>query len=153
MAVVETVEGLIEVIKNNLIAKTNLVSNALTGDVLINVENSFHFNCGEEIIIIDYGYNNPASPHYGKYEYAVVKDFSNTSSNTHWVTLTVPVQDPSGGWLVSEHAFIQKTIGHSPLYDDQVYYGDRDVIPTTEMAITVEPLNLSNEWIYIQGGL
>jgi len=47
----------------------------------------------------------------------------------------------------------KKTIGHSPLYDDRVYYGDREVIPSEDMAITVEPLSLSNEWIYIQGGL
>ena len=36
---------------------------------------------------------------------------------------------------------------------DNVYYGDREVIPSTDMAIAVEPLSLSNEWIYLQGGL
>jgi len=34
-----------------------------------------------------------------------------------------------------------------------VFYGDREVIPTEEMAITLEPQSLSNEWIYLHGGL
>jgi hypothetical protein len=116
---------------------------------LVNVEDSFHYNDGEEIILIDYGYNDVSSPHYQIYEYAVIKEVN----NTHWITLTSPIEDPNGGWLVADDAFIQKTIGHSPLYEDNVYYGDREVIPTEDMAITVEPLSLSNEWIYIHGGL
>jgi len=149
MSIVTLVDGMIDIIQKNLISKTNLVSNALTGEVLINVENSFHFSDNQEIIIIDYGYNVESSPHYGIYEYAVIKEVN----NTHWITLDVPVQDPNGGWMISDHAFIQKTIGHSPLYDDRVYYGDREVIPTEEMAVTVEPVSISNEWIYIHGGL
>lgn len=149
MPVTEVIDGLIDLIRKNLIAKTNVVSDALTGQVLVNVENSFHYNKGEEIVLIDYGYNDPSSPHYQRYEYSVVKEVN----NTHWITLSSPIEDPDGGWLVSNDAFIQKTIGHSPLYDDMVYYGDREVIPSEDMAITVEPLSLSNEWIYLHGGL
>jgi len=147
--ITELVDGMIDIINRNLIAKSNLISNALTGEILINVENSYHFVDGQEIILIDYGYNDVSSPHYNKYEYAVVKEVN----NTFWITLEQPIQDPDGGWMVSDKAFIQKTIGHSPLYTDRIYYGDREVIPTEEMAITVEPVSLSNEWIYIQGGL
>ena len=149
MPVTEVSDGLIDLIQENIIAKTNLVSSALTGDVLIQVENSFHYNDGEEIILIDYGYNDESSSHYHIYEYASIKEVN----NTHWITLDMAVQDPNGGWLVSNGAFIQKTIGHNPLYDDRVYYGDREVIPSEDMAVTVEPLSLSNEWIYIPGGL
>lgn len=149
MPVTEVVDGLIDLIRKNLVAKTNVTSDVLTGQVLVNVENSFHYNDGEEVVILDWGYNDPSSPHYGKYEYCVIKEVN----NTHWITLDSAIEDPSGGWLVSEEAFIQKTIGHSPLYDDRVYYGDREVIPSEEMAITVEPLSLSNEWIYLHGGL
>jgi len=149
MAITEIIDGMVDLVQKNLISKTNVVSDALTGNVLVNVENSFHYNSGEEIIIIDYGYYDRSSPHYGIYEYAVVR----AVNNTHWITLSSPIQDPSGGWLTSNGAFIQKTIGHSPLYDDRVYYGDREVIPTEDMAITVEPVSLSNEWIYLHGGL
>ena len=54
---------------------------------------------------------------------------------------------------MSNSSFAQKTIGHSPLYEDRIYYGDRAVIPSEDMAITVEPLSLSNEWLYLMGGL
>ena len=138
---VEIVTGLIDLLDKNLIAKSNLVSSAVTGDVLVNVEDSFNFDAGQEVILIDYGYNDTTSPHYNVYEYAVVKSVD----NTHWMTLTSPIIDPNGGWLTSKGAFIQKTIGHSPIYSNQIYYGDRSVIPTTEMAITIEPLNVSNE--------
>ena len=149
MPVTEIIDGFIDLIQKNLIAKTNVVSDALAGEVLVNVENSFHYNSGEEIVIIDWGYNDSSSDHYQKYEYAVVKEVN----NTHWITLSDEIQDPYGGWLVSNNAFIQKTIGHSPLYDDRVYYGDREVIPTEDVAITVEPVSLSNEWIYLHGGM
>jgi hypothetical protein len=148
--ITEIVDGLISHINNNLIAQSNLVSNALTGNIMINVENSFHFEEDQEIVLLDYGYNNPTSPHYQIFEYAVIKAI-NTSTNV--ITLEEPIVDPNGGWMVSEHAFIQKTIGHSPLYTDRIYYGDREVIPTEEMAVTVEPVSMSNEWIYLMGGL
>jgi len=149
MSVVPVILGIISLIDENIVAKTNVVSDALTGEVLVNVEDSFHFSAGQEIYILDYGYDNPTSPHYDKFEYASIKEVN----NTHWITLDVPISDPNGGWLVSQNAFIQKTIGHSPLYSDNIYYGDREVIPTVEMAVTVDPQNLSNEWLYIHGGL
>jgi len=133
-------------IDKNMIAKTNVTSNVTTGDITINVENSFRYNANEEIVIIDYGYNNTESSHYNVFEYAKI----DTVNNTRSITLQAPVE---GNWLVSENSFIQKTIGHAPLYSDQVYYGDREVIPFDQMAITVEPASLGNEWIYIQGGL
>ncbi len=154
MSVVPIISGMIDLIDENIVAKSNLIANALTGEILVGVENSFHFSAGQEIVIIDYGYNDPASPHYDKFEYASIKEVN----NTHWITLSQPIQDPlppvgGGGWMVANHAFIQKTIGSSPLYSDNIYYGDRDVIPTIEMAVTVEPQSLSNEWLYIHGGL
>ena len=148
IGVAPVINGIIDLIRKNIIAKTNVTSNVLTGDILVEVENSFNFNDGEEIILIDSGYNNNMSPHYKKYEYCQI----NRVINTHYIELSSPVID-SSGWLVDNSSFIQKTIGHSPLYDDRVYYGDREVIPTEEMAITVEPLSMSNEWMYLHGGL
>jgi hypothetical protein len=148
IGIVPVINGIIDLIRKNIIAKTNVTANVLTGDILVEVENSFHFNNGEEIILIDSGYNNKMSPHYKKYEYCQI----NRIINTHYIELSSPIIDDSG-WLVDDYAFIQKTIGHSPIYDDRVYYGDRNVIPTEEMAIAVEPLSLSNEWMYLHGGL
>lgn len=140
------VDSIIDLVKINLISKTNLTSNANTGDTIINVENSFNFFSGQEIVLIDYGYNDQSSEHYQSFEYAVVKSVIDTTK----IELSTPV---ISNWLLLDKAFIQKTIAHSPLYDQNVLYGDRNIIPTDEIAITIEPLSLSNDWMYLQGGL
>lgn len=145
-SMLEVIDGIISLIKKNIIAKTEITSDINTGDITVNVSNSFHFNDGEEIIIIDDGYNDEADVHYQIYEYAQIKKVVDTR------TITL-VRRSVNNWLVSKNAFIQKTIGSSPLYEDQVYYGDREVIATDQMAICVEPVSVNNEWIYIQGGL
>jgi hypothetical protein len=140
------VDSIIDIIKAELIAKTDLTADATTGDTTISVFNSFHFHPGQEIVFIDYNYNVEGHEHYQVFEYSVVKRVIDTKT----IELTTPV---ISNWLLSDQAFIQKTIAHSPLYDQNVLYGDREVIPTDEVAITVEPVNISNEWIYLQGGL
>ena len=139
-------DGIIDLIKKNLIAETNVTSDVTTGDVIVSVENSRRFNDGEEVVLIDWGYNDPNSLHYHSFEYAKIKEVVDTRS--------IELQDAvQSDWLTSKNSYIQKTIGHSPLYSDNVLYGDREVIKLEDMTITVEPASLSNEWIYIQGGL
>jgi len=146
MEITGVVDAIIDLIKEELIAKTKLTTDATTGDTTLSVENSFHFHPNQEIVLIDYGYNDETSPHYQRFEYAVIKEIVDTTT----ITLTTDVID---NWLVSDGAFIQKTIGHDPLYEENVLFGDREVIPTDAVAITVEPVSISNEWIYLQGGL
>jgi hypothetical protein len=140
------VDSIIDVIKKELIAKTDLSSDALIGDTTISVVNSFHFYAGQEIVLIDWGYNDSTSAHYQIYEYAVVKSVTDT-------TTVVLASALEGNWTTANQSFIQKTIAHSPLYDHNVLYGDREVIPTDEIAIAIEPVSLSNDWLYVQGGL
>jgi hypothetical protein len=146
MFIEEITDGIINLIKKNLIAKTALINDAHIGDTEISVYNSGRFNINEEICLIDYGYNQEGHVHYNIFEYAQIKSINNTNS----ITLKEPLQ---GEWLMSEGSFIQKTIGHSPLYEDNVLYGDREVIPSEDITITVEPVSVGNEWIYLQGGL
>lgn len=146
MAIESVVDAIIDIINKNIIAKSNVISNIISGSNVISVENSFQFSPDQEIVLIDWGYNQEGSTHYQIFEYAKVKEVNNTTS----ITLTDPVV---GNWLTTDNAFVQKTIGHSPLYENNVFYGDREVIPFDQMAIAVEPSSLSNEWIYIQGGL
>lgn len=142
----DVINGIIELIKLNIIAKTDIMSDVNAGDVQIKVANAFHFTRNQEIVLIDYGYNDPNSPHYNIYEYARIKKVIDTRT----IELYSPTVD---AWLVSDGSFVQKTIGHAPLYDNRVYYGDRAVIPSEDMAITVEPLSMSNDWMYLMGGL
>jgi hypothetical protein len=146
MSIENVTDGVIDLIKKNIIAKTDVISDISIGDTTISVYNSYRFHAGEEIVIIDFGYNQPGHVHYNSFEYARIKTVNNTNS----ITLYSSVQS---NWEIAQKSFIQKTIGHSPLYEDNVLYGDREVIPVDDMAITVEPVSLGNEWIYLQGGL
>lgn len=146
MSVEQVVDGIRNLIKKNLIATANVTSDLLTGDVILNIDNSFKYNDGEEFIVIDNNYNVEGATHYRQYEYLQIKQVNNTRS----LTLVTPSID---NWYVSNGARIQKTIAHAPLFDEYVFYGDREVIPTEEMSITVEPVTVTNEWIALQGYL
>ena len=146
MAITPIVDAIIDTIKLNFVARTNVSSDITTGANSIQVVNSFHFQQNQEIVILDNGYNIEGDPHYQQFEYLKIKSVTNTTS----VVLSSPA---IGNWLVSNGAYIQKTIGHSPLYGNEIYYGDREVISTDQMAITVEPVSMSNDWIYLPGGL
>jgi hypothetical protein len=144
--VVQVVEGIMNLIKRNVIAKTNITSDVAIGSTTVFVYNTFHFEEGDEIILVDSGYSTEDDVHYQVFEYAKIK----TINSTRQITLLMPTQ---GNWLVSQNSIVQKTVGNSPLYEEQVYYGDREVIATDLMSICVDPVSLSNDWIYIQGGL
>lgn len=142
----DIVDAIVDLIKKGIIAKTNVTSDVSIGGTVVPIQNAFQFRADDEIVLIDYGYNQEGHDHYQQFEYAKIKEVNNTNA----ITLHDPLE---GNWSVSDSAFVQKTVGHSPLYDDYVYYGDRAVIPMDQMAVTVEPVSLSNEWMYIQGGL
>ena len=146
MSIEPLIDTLISLIQKNIVAKTDITSDVLSGANTISVKNSFHFKANQEIVLIDYGYNIEGNEHYQIFEYAKIKKINSTRS----ISLYSPVQS---NWLVSNNAFVQKTIGHSPLYDNHIYFGDREVIPPDQMAICIEPVSMSNEWMYIQGGL
>lgn len=146
LRITEVIDGIIDLIKKNLIAKTNVTSKIIPGTTTIHVENTFQYSPDEEIVFIDYGFNNSSHTHYNRLEYARIKEINNTTS----MTLHNSALDT---WTLSDQTFIQKTIAHSPLFTGNVLYGDRAVIPTNDIAITVHPEDLSNEWLYIQGGL
>jgi len=148
MAVTEVVKGLLDLIKKNIIARTNITSDVLHSNI-VTVENSFHFQPDQEIILIDYGFsddNYSPTSHFDVYEYARIKKVIDTRT-------IMLYEDTVSDWYISDHTSVQKTIGHAPLYENRLYYGDREVIPTEDMAVAVEPVSMSNEWIYIQGGL
>ena len=146
MPIEPLVDTLIDLVKENIVAKTDITSDVIAGTKVVNVKNSFHFRADQEIVLIDDGYNVEGDPHYQIFEYAKIKLVNNTRS----ITLIDSIQS---NWLVANNSFVQKTIGHSPLYDDNIYYGDREVIATDQMAVCVEPVSMSNEWFYLQGGL
>ena len=144
--VVEVGQALVAIIKDNIIAKTATTANVASSATIVPVVNTFQFRPKEEVILIDNGYGVQASPHYKKFEYATLQSVSNTNA----VVVSAPIV---GDWTIANHTSMQKTIGHAPLYEQNVYYGDREVMPLDQMAVAVEPKSLGNEWMYLQGGL
>lgn len=146
ISTVALTEAIISLIRKHIVARTNLTQDATVGNNIVNVENAFQFKKDEEIVLIDQDYGNKNGVNFNVYEYSKVKRIVSSTSLELYENL-------QGNWLVSRTGAVQKTIGHDPLYPNHVYYGDRDVIPTDLMAITVETTSMSNDWIYIQGGL
>jgi hypothetical protein len=146
----ELIDGMRSYIQKNLVAKAVLTSDASTSVTTISVDNAFRFLPNEEIVILDETYNNSGSLNFDILEYAVVKEVVDTRT----IELLSPIEQTNdGGWTVGKGAFIQKTIGHTPLFTDQVYYGDRDVVVKDDVSITIAAGDKSSEWIAIQGML
>ena len=78
MSIELIVDGIIDLIKKNLIAKTDLLLDASAGDTIINVKNAYRFHKDEEIVLIDWGYNNEDHQHYQIFEYAEIKRIIDT---------------------------------------------------------------------------
>jgi hypothetical protein len=136
----EIILAIIDIIKKHMIAKAFFVQNHSIGDKIISVTNTFQFEPRDEIVILDNTYSSNQ-----QLEYAKIKRIIDTRT----IELYDPIQKD---WGMDENAFIQKAIGHVPLYCNNVYYGDRDVIPTHELAITVNPDDKTNEWLFIDSG-
>ena len=146
LSTVDLTDALIRLITKNIIARTEITSNPTVGTKIVNVGNTFQFRADDEIVLIDQTYGVKNGLNFNVFEYSKIKRVVGSTQ----IELYENIQ---GTWLTSNLAAVQKTIGHSPLFPNHIYYGDRDVIPADHMAITVEVGSLSNDWIYLQGGL
>jgi len=139
MSAEQLVDGVVKYIQLNLAARTNLTEETPAGGNVLKVDNTFHFDDVNEIAI--------ASDGNDQIEFHTILQKIDTTT----MVLLHPVSRAFGP---SNGAIIQKAIGNVPLYEDKVLFGDREVIPVEEgVAVTVEPVDQSNDWIYLQGGL
>jgi hypothetical protein len=138
IAAEQIVDGIIRLIQKNTIARTPVISDLHEGERDLFVDDTLRFDGANEIILMD----NSGSP----MEYNTVL----TKVGTNRLVLLNPA---SRNFIVSDGAVVQKAIGNVPLFEEDVLFGDREVIPNNGVAVTVEPTTLSNEWLYVQGGL
>jgi len=146
MEVTGIVDAIIDSIKSELIVGQKITADVAVGATSISVENSFHYYPGQEVVMIDNDYMNRNSSRYNSAEYAVVRSVPDTNT----INLISPLLRD---YTVANGGQIQKAIAHTPLFDRDVLFGDREVIPEDKISITVEPETMTNEWIYLQGGL
>jgi hypothetical protein len=142
MSVEQVVDGMIRLFQLNLVARTPLTADALAGTGILTVDDTFRFDDVNEIVLIDSNVDNgTAGPEY----HIILEKISSTE---------LRLLHPLGrDFTTASNALIQKSIGHVPIFDNDILFGDRPVIPTERLSITVEGERLTNEWIYLQGGL
>lgn len=131
-------DGMIRLIKRNIVARTAFTADLAAGARDLYVDDTLRFDGANEIILMD----NTGEPP----EYNTVL----TKVGTNRIVLLNPA---SRNYVLSDAPVIQKAVGNLPLFEDDVLFGDREVIPQNGVAITVEPSGLTNEWMYVQGGL
>ena len=139
------VDGMINLLKKNLVAHTPLIRDAHVGDREIFVDNNFRFDRKNNIAILDNNATFNQDEHaFSGIEFHTIKDYI---TETNKIVLYQPLQKD---FLVSDVGRIQKAILNAIIYPKDILYGDRDVIPFDQVAITVEPEHFTSEWIALR---
>jgi hypothetical protein len=141
-AVEPMIDGMIDLLRVNLIANTVLTQDAHQNDRVLHVDNSVRFRKHDYILLMDnLSARTSVSGELSGVEFLrVSKDFQGTDV----LYLDSPI---SKDYLVSDQARIQKTIKKAILYEKDILYGDREVINVDYVAICVEPDSKSQEWL------
>jgi len=140
MPIEQLIDGMINVLKKNVVARTLLTQDAPVGTNVLKVENTFHYEDVNEIVLFQDGSGDDLNWH------TIFKIVDTTT--------IVLLQPTTRDFLVGNNATIQKALGNTYIFDEDILFGDREVIPNpNRVVITVDPNTLSNEWIYLMGGL
>ena len=149
------VDGIINLIRKNLAAKTVLIADAHVGDTTIYVNDTLHFEREEDVVLGDNNseYRQDITEYVGVEWHQIIGPsipMSRKLTSTTMVQLKAPLQKD---FLVSDGAFLRKAVKRSWLFEKDVLYGDREVISFDQVAICVEPDAISNEWLALEGML
>ena len=136
-SVEQITDGMVRLIQKNVVARTPLAQDFLAGQGVVTVDNTFRFEDGNEVLLVDGN---------GLIEYHVLLK----KLDTNHLQLLQPA---ASNFLVSNNAIVQKSVAWVPLYENTVFFGDREVLPTVSASVTVDPQTMANEWIYLPGGL
>jgi len=141
-AIEPMIDGMIDLLRVNLIAHTVLTQDAHKNDRVLHVDNSIRFKKHDYILLMDNSSSQASvSGHLKRVEFLkVAKSFQGTDV----IYLDSPL---TRDYLVSDNARIQKTIKKAILYEKDILYGDRQVINMDYVAICVEPDSKSQEWL------
>jgi len=144
-AIEPVVDGMIDLLKVNLVATTFLTADAHIGDTVLQVDNSRRFNKFDYVLLLDNTctQDQTTGELSGVEFHKVAQEFQ----STELLYLSEPLQRD---FLVADSGRIQKAIKQVPLYEKDVLYGDRQVINFDFVAICVEPESHSQEWLAVR---
>jgi len=135
MSVEQITDGMIRLLQQNLVARTPITSDLPAGGNVVFVDDNLHFEDSVEVALI-------RADNMTEFHTVLTK----INSNQMALLSPTEIEFPAG-------SVIQKTVGNNPLFEDQILFGDREVIPVNTVSVTVDPVDMSNEWVYVQGGL
>jgi hypothetical protein len=138
------VDGMIDLLRVNLVANTTLTQDAHIGDKVLHVDNSVRFQKFDYVILMDN--NSSRNDLTGLFDGAEIHRVSKDFEETSLLYLAEPIQKD---FLVSDGSRIQKAIKKVILYEKDILYGDRQVITFESVAICVEPVSKSQDWLAI----
>jgi len=138
-------DGMISLLKQNLVSNTVLIQDAHIGDTAIYVDNNLRFDRNNNIVLM--GNNSVYNPDAGEItgmEFHIVRD---NITETNKIVLKEPLEKD---FLVENNGRIQKAIKNGILFAKDILYGDREVIPFDYIAITVDSEKFSSEWLALR---
>jgi len=139
------VDGMIALLKQNLVAHTVLIQDAHIGDTVIYVDDNLRFDRKNNIVLMDNNsVYNPDAGEITGLEFHNIKDYI---TETNKIVLKEPLEKD---FLISNNGRIQKAIKNAILFPKDILYGDRETIPFDYVAITVDPDNFSSEWLALR---
>lgn len=139
------VDGMIDLLRTNLVASTFLVKDASVGDVVLHVDNSIRFQKFDYVLLMDN--NSKRNELTGLFDGAEIHKVARDFEDTTLLHLAEPLQK---SFLLSDNGRIQKTIKKVILYEKDILYGDRQVITFESVAICVEPVSKAQEWLAVR---
>ena len=143
--IVPIVDGMISLLKQNLVSHTVLIQDAHIGDTVIYVDDNLRFDRKNNIVLMDdNSVYNPDAGEITGLEFHNIKDYI---TETNKIVLKEPLEKD---FLISNNGRIQKAIMNAILYPKDILYGDRETIPFDYVAITVGPDNFSSEWLALR---
>jgi hypothetical protein len=140
------VDGMINYLRINLVAHVPLIQDAFAGDTVLHVSDNLRFEKFQGIAVFDDNWT--LDPNTGVYSGIEFHEMWQHKTDSHTIVLKEPLKQ---NFLVSDHGRIQKSIKSTLLYEKDILYGDRAVIAFDHVAICVEPLSNTNEWMALGG--
>ena len=138
-------DGMIALLKQNLVSHTVLIQDAHIGDTAIYVDDNLRYDRNNNIVLMDNSsVYNPDAGEITGLEWHIIKDYI---TETNKIVLKEPLQKD---FLVSNNGRIQKAIKNAILFAKDILYGDREVIPFDYVAVTVDSERFSSEWLALR---
>jgi len=140
------VDGMISLIRKNLVANTALTADAHAGDTEVSVEMSTRFDALEDVVFMDD--ERSYDPSTGQHSGVEWNKVAEQPTEAHKIVLKSPL---GRDYLVSKGARMQKTVKRVVLYEKDVLYGDRNVIGADFVAVCVDPESKASDWLALHG--